>query len=85
VLKAIREGLIDTTVAQNPWGTGYISVELCKRLLDGWTPKPDGYSVYAGHVFVTKRNIDTYFDELVNLTMDIGEGLENKNMNPPKE
>lgn len=85
VLKAIREGLIDTTVAQNPWGTGYISVELCKRLLDGWTPKPDGYSVYAGHVFVTKRNIDTYFDELVNLTMDIGKGLENKNMNPPKE
>jgi ribose transport system substrate-binding protein len=85
VLKAIKEGLIDTTVAQNPWGTGYISVELCKRLLDGWTPKPGGYSVYAGHTFVTKDNVDKYFGELVDITKNIVKNLENKNMNPPKK
>jgi len=84
VLKAIREGLIDTTVAQNPWGTGYVSVELCKRLLDGWTPKPGGYAVYAGHAFVTKENVDTYFDELVDITMNIVDNLEVNNLNPPK-
>lgn len=84
VLDAIKKGLIDTTVAQNPWGTGYVSAELCKRLLDGWTPKTGGYAVYAGHVLVTKDNVDTYFDELVDLTMDIVDGIEKNNMNPPK-
>jgi ribose transport system substrate-binding protein len=84
VLQAIREGLIDSTVAQNPWGTGYVGIELCKRLLDGWTRKPGGYAVYAGHVLVTKDNVDIYFDELVDLTMDIVDGIEKNNMNPPK-
>jgi len=84
VLKAIREGLIDSTVGQNPWGTGYVGIELCKRLLDGWTRKLGGYAVYAGHVLVTKDNVDIYFDELVDLTMDIVDGIEKNNMNPPK-
>lgn len=84
VLDAIKKGLIDTTVAQNPWGTGYVSAELCKRLLDGWTPKTGGYAVYAGHVLVTKDNVDIYFDELVDLTMDIVDGIEKNNMSPPK-
>lgn len=84
VLDAIKKGLIDTTVAQNPWGTGYVSAELCKRLLDGWTPKTGGYAVYAGHVLVTKDNVDAYFDELVDLTMDIVDGIEKNNMSPPK-
>ena len=84
VLDAIKKGWIDTTLAQNPWGTGYVSAELCKRLLDGWTPKPDGYAVYAGHAFVTKDNADTYFEKLVKITMGIVDNLENKNINPPK-
>ena len=84
VLDAIKKGLIDTTVAQNPWGTGYVSAELCKRLLDGWTPKTGGYAVYAGHVLVTKDNVDAYFDELVDLTMDIVDSIEKNNMSPPK-
>ena len=84
MLKAIKEGIIDSTVAQNPWGTGYVGIELCKRLLDGWTRKPGGYAVYAGHVLVTKDNVDTYFDELVDLTMDIVDNIEKNNMNPPK-
>jgi ribose transport system substrate-binding protein len=83
VLDAIRKGLIDSTVAQNPWGTGYVSAELCKRLLDGGTPKAGGYAVYAGHVLVTKDNIDTYFDELVDLTMGIVDDIDKNNMNPP--
>lgn len=84
VLDAIKKGWIDTTVAQNPWGTGYVSAEVCKRLLDGWTPKPDGYPIYAGHAFVTKDNVDKYFDELVDITMKIVDNLEKTNMNPPK-
>lgn len=84
VLDAIKKGWIDTTVAQNPWGTGYVSAELCKRLLEGWTPKPGGYAVYAGHTYVTKDNVDAYFDELVDITMDIMKTLETKNLNPPK-
>jgi len=42
------------------------------------------YGVYAGHALVTKDNVDTYFDELVDITMDIVDNIENENMNPPK-
>ena len=33
VLKAIREGAIDATVAQNPYGHGYVSCAILRLLL----------------------------------------------------
>ena len=78
VLDAIRNGYIDATIAQNPYGHGYITCTLLKYLLDGWKPKKDAYFVNAGIAIVTKENVDTYFDDILKVTQDIVNSLEEK-------
>jgi len=71
VLDAIRDGSIDATIAQNPYGYGYIGCELISLLMDGWKPQNGKYFVNAGLAVVTKENIDTYSDDLSAVTQDI--------------
>ena len=78
VLDAIREGQIDATIAQNPYGHGYISCMLLKYLLDGWKPQDDAYFVNAGIAVVTKENVDSYFDDILAVTKEIVDSLETK-------
>ena len=78
VLDAIRDGKIDATIAQNPYGHGYITCSLLKYLLDGWKPKEDVYFVNAGIAVVTKENVDTYFDDILKVTQDIVDSLDEK-------
>ncbi len=78
VLDAIRDGNIDATIAQNPYGHGKISCTLLKYLLDGWKPKEDVHFVNAGIAVVTKENVDTYFDDILKVTQDIIDSLEEK-------
>jgi len=84
VLQAIRDGSIDATVAQNPFGHGYISCAILKMMLDGWTPTQDYQFVNAGIVLVNKSNIDTYPKEVRKLTDAILADLKTKYLNPPK-
>ena len=77
VLEAIRAGQIDATVAQNPYGHGYLSCLLLKYLQDGWKPKEGAYFVNAGIAIVTKENVDTYFEQnILKVTQDIVSSLE---------
>ena len=77
VLDAIRAGQIDATVAQNPYGHGYLSCLLLKYLQDGWKPKEGAYFVNAGIAIVTKENVDTYFQQnILKVTQDIVSSLE---------
>ena len=79
VLDAIRNGEIDATIAQNPFGHGYITCTLLKYLLDGWKPKKDVYFVNAGIAIVTKENVDSYFEkDILKTTKDIVGSLETK-------
>jgi ribose transport system substrate-binding protein len=78
VLDAIREGNIDATIAQNPYGHGKISCTLLKYLLDGWKPQEGVHFVNAGIAVVTKENVDTYFDDILKITQDIIDSLEEK-------
>ncbi len=39
VLRAIEEGRINATIAQNPFGHGYLSCMILHLLNDGWTPR----------------------------------------------
>jgi ribose transport system substrate-binding protein len=78
VLDAIRDGQIDATIAQNPYGHGYISATLLKYLLDGWKPQEGVHFVNAGIAVVTKDNVDTYFDDVLAVTNGIVESLEEK-------
>jgi ribose transport system substrate-binding protein len=80
VLDAIRNGQIDATISQNPYGHGYITCTLLKYLLDGWKPKEDVYFVNAGIAIVTKENVDTYFDDILDVTQEILDSLEERNI-----
>ena len=84
VLQAIRDGLIDATVAQNPPGHGYISCWLLKLMLDGWTPASPYQFINAGIVIVTKDNIDTYAAEVRKITDGIAAELRTRYLRPPK-
>ncbi len=85
VLKAIKDGYIDATVAQNPPGHGYISCAILKLMLDGWTPKKPYQFINAGHVLVTKDNLDTYSADVQKITDKIIKDLTTKYLNPPPQ
>jgi len=78
VLDAIRNGNIDATIAQNPYGHGYISATVLRYLLDGWKPREGVHFVNAGIGVVTKENVDSYFDDILAVTKGIIDSLEEK-------
>jgi len=83
VIQAIRDGYIDATVAQNPFGHGYISCTILKLMLDGWKPVKEYQFINAGIVFVKKENIDTYPKEVRKITDGIVADLKTKYLTPP--
>jgi ribose transport system substrate-binding protein len=83
VLAAIREGAIDMTLAQNPFGHGYISCALLDLLLQGWQPKRDYQFIDAGCVPVTKENVDSFQNGIEAMTRTIVSDLKTKYLQPP--
>lgn len=83
VLAAIREGGVDMTLAQNPFGHGYISCALLDLMLHGWTPKVAYQFVDAGCVPVTKENVDSFQAGIEAMTKTIVGQLKTKYLNPP--
>jgi ribose transport system substrate-binding protein len=84
VIQAIREGRIDATVAQNPFGQGYISCAMLKLLNDGWVPRRDYQFLNSGLVIVTKTNVDTYAADVRNITTALLADLKTKYLAAPK-
>ncbi|MCX7045893.1 MAG: substrate-binding domain-containing protein [Candidatus Sumerlaeota bacterium] len=83
VLQAIRDGSIDATLAQNPFGHGYIPCAILKLMLDGWKPVKDYQFVNAGMLIVNKSNVDTYSQEVRKITDGILADLKTKYLTPP--
>lgn len=83
VIKAIRDGSIDATVAQNPFGHGYISTTILNMMLNGWTPVKDYQFINAGIVVITKDNVDTYAKDVRKITDRIVAELKTKYLAPP--
>jgi len=83
VLQAIRDGSIDATVAQNPFGHGYISTTILNMMLGGWKPVRDYQFINAGIVVVTKDNLDTYKREVRKITDGIVAELKTKYLTVP--
>lgn len=75
VMKGIEEGVIDATIAQNSAGHGYISCMALKLLGEGYTVKEDQYFIDSGIVLVTKDNMDSYVEDLEEVTQNILEKL----------
>jgi len=78
VMDAIREGHIDGTMAQNPFGHGYIPMVLLKHMADGYTPIKGTHNIDAGVLAVTKDNLDSYQDDIAAMTKTIVEELTTK-------
>ncbi len=75
VMDAIAAGYIDGTMAQNPFGHGYIPMVLLKHMSEGYKPKEGAHAIDAGVVAVTKANLDTYADDISTLTQGIIDSL----------
>lgn len=76
VMDAIAAGHIDGTMAQNPFGHGYISMVLLKYMSEGWVAKEGVHAIDAGVVPVTTKNLDTYAADIATLTKGIIDSLE---------
>jgi ribose transport system substrate-binding protein len=84
VIGAIRAGAIDATIAQNPFGHGYLSCALLKLLNEGWTPRQDYQFIDAGLVVVTRNNMDTYATDVRKATDRLLADLKARYLEPPK-
>jgi ribose transport system substrate-binding protein len=84
VIRAIRDGSIDATIAQNPFGHGYISCTILKLMNEGWTPRRDYQFINAGLVVVTRDNLDNYSADIRKVTDGIVAELKTKYLNAPK-
>lgn len=84
VLRAIREGAVDATVAQNPFGHGYVSSALLRMLDEGWTPRREYQFIDAGLVLVTRENLDTYAAEVRRVTTQLVADLPAMHLDPPR-
>jgi hypothetical protein len=64
---------------------GYSPMVLLDYLRKGWTPKNENaYFQYGGHMIVTMDNINTFQQQLVDMTMAWKASLETVVLNPPK-
>lgn len=71
VMKAIEEDVMFATIAQNPYGHGYISLKLLQLLSEGYKKVPGTYFIDSGAVVVTKANIDSYSEDIKATTQRI--------------
>ena len=71
VLEAIKDGKIDATFAQNPFGHGYITCSILNLLNKGWKPKKDYQFIDSGVVLVNKDNVDTFNEDVKKTTLKI--------------
>lgn len=77
VLDGIRDGFVSGTMAQNPYGQGYIGAYALDQLASGCTVKADApwvktpqtaHFIDSGTLLISAKNVDTYKDDLKALT-----------------
>ncbi|PTY07468.1 hypothetical protein DB347_09215 [Opitutaceae bacterium EW11] len=83
VLAAIRDGWVDATVAQNPFGHGYLSCALLDLLRQGWIPRSAYTFVDSGSVVVTRENVDSFQGGIEKATAEILAELKTKYLRAP--
>lgn len=78
VVKAIEDGVMDGTIAQNPYGHGYLSLLALKYMAEGYAPIDGMYHIDSGSAFVTQENLETYADDIMAVTEQIKSELTTK-------
>ncbi|MBC2608073.1 sugar ABC transporter substrate-binding protein [Pelagicoccus albus] len=83
VLEAIRLGYVDATLAQNPFGHGYISCALIDLMQQGWKPVEPYQFIDSGSVVVTKDNVDDFQSGIQQVTEQIVAELKGRYLVQP--
>ena len=87
VLQAIKDGFLQGTMAQNPYGQGYIAGYALDRLRSGCKMKKDAKFdnnpqnatfIDSGTLLIHAGNIDTYKSELKKIAEEIIGSFEEK-------
>jgi ribose transport system substrate-binding protein len=65
IIKAVRDGYIDATQVQKPYKMTFDAIQVMYEYLNG--KKPEKTLYYTGTIFITKDNVDQYYDEKNNL------------------
>jgi len=78
VINGINSGTIDLGIAQNGYGQGYIGMLCLLHLAEGWTVNEHGVHIVTGYVFITKDNVDSFGEDIAQLSRDISQELETK-------
>jgi ribose transport system substrate-binding protein len=85
VLQAIRDGFVQGTMIQNPYGQGYIGAYALDKLLTGCTVKEDApfasnalttKFIDSGTGFIDASTVDTYIDVMRGETKEILDGFD---------
>ena len=77
-LQAIKDGIIDGTIAQNPKAQVYLSLSILKDLAQGYKVKSGQYFIDSGTAFITKENLSTYQTALDTITTSLENNLTSK-------
>jgi ribose transport system substrate-binding protein len=87
VLDGIRDGFVAGTMAQNPYGQGYVGAYVLDLLASGCKVKDDApfektpqtaKFIDSGTVLIQKSNVDTYKDDLKRVTSELQSGFKAK-------
>jgi ribose transport system substrate-binding protein len=77
VLQAIEDGFLVGTMAQNPYGQAYVASFALDRLRHGCAMAEDTpYLIDSGTFLIDAGAVDTYADELKEITNEIQSGFE---------
>lgn len=81
VLEAIKDGFVAGTMAQNPYGQGYVGAYVMDLMASGectvkddapWIETPQTAKfIDSGTMVINQANLDTYKDDLKEITADI--------------
>jgi ribose transport system substrate-binding protein len=87
VLDGIRDGFVAGTMAQNSYGQGYIGAYVLDLLASGCKVKDDApfqktpqtaKFIDSGTVLIQKSNLDSYKDDLKEVSVEIQSGFKDK-------
>ena len=77
VLQAIQDGFLVGTMSQNPYGQAYVAAFALDRLRHGCQMADDApYLIDSGTFLIDESLVDSYAEELENLTQEIQSGFE---------
>ncbi len=68
ILKGVADGIIDASLANNPYGHGYVGAAALHLLKQGYTVREGAYLIDGGSSWITQDTLETYSEDLLTVT-----------------